>query len=164
MDLWAELAKQDAKVQEIVNGILKREILELLIDIEHCESPIERLMHVSLARKVGKMQFINGNHMATVINQAEIDCYGKKYRVDFLIIVTDFRDHEDMIKVVVECDGHEFHEKTKEQSTRDKKRDREMLACGYRVLRFTGQEIWKDAMRCAKEVENTIREFYKEKW
>jgi hypothetical protein len=55
--------------------------------------------------------------------------------------------------IAVECDGHDFHEKTKEQAAADKARDREIVAAGITVLRFTGSEIWKDAEKCAQEVE-----------
>lgn len=52
--------------------------------------------------------------------------------------------------IAIECDGHNFHEKTKEQAAHDKARDRELQSGGIRVLRFTGSEIWKDALGCAE--------------
>lgn len=54
--------------------------------------------------------------------------------------------------IVVECDGHDFHERTKAQAEKDRKRDRVMQANGYKVFRFTGSEIHRDAFRCAGEV------------
>ena len=54
--------------------------------------------------------------------------------------------------VIVECDGHDFHERTKEQAARDKKRDRYFQASGNPVLRFTGSEIYKDAWGCASQI------------
>jgi very-short-patch-repair endonuclease len=56
--------------------------------------------------------------------------------------------------IVVECDGHDFHERTKEQAQRDKSRDREMMAMGFRVIRFTGSEIHRHPQRCAKEIDS----------
>lgn len=56
------------------------------------------------------------------------------------------------VRMVVECDGHDFHEKTKEQARRDKARDRYMLARGWPVMRFTGSEIHQDPEKCADEV------------
>jgi len=53
---------------------------------------------------------------------------------------------------VVECDGHEFHERTKEQAVRDRKRDRRLQAKGYRVFRFTGSEIYKDPLVPVQEI------------
>lgn len=56
------------------------------------------------------------------------------------------------VRCVVECDGHDFHEKTKEQASSDKRRDRELQLAGYHVLRFSGADIYKDACACAAEV------------
>lgn len=68
------------------------------------------------------------------------------YRVDFLLLFYGG------VKIVVECDGHEWHERTPEQAERDKTRDRFLQAQGYLVFRFTGREIWRDPIRCAREV------------
>ena len=46
--------------------------------------------------------------------------------------------------IIIELDGHEFHEKTKDQAARDKKRDRVLQRSGYKVYHFTGSEIWND--------------------
>lgn len=54
-------------------------------------------------------------------------------------------------EVLVECDGHDFHERTKEQARRDRQRDRKLQSAGYRVLRFTGSEVWADPAKCARE-------------
>ena len=61
------------------------------------------------------------------------------------------------IKLVAECDGHAFHEKTKEQAMRDKSRDRDLLNDGYPVMRFTGAEIYADPLKCAEQV---VRDFF----
>lgn len=66
------------------------------------------------------------------------------YRVDFLLRVADRR-------VVVECDGHEFHERTASQAERDRSRDRAFVAAQIACLRFTGRELNRDADRCARE-------------
>jgi hypothetical protein len=58
--------------------------------------------------------------------------------------------------VVVECDGHDFHERTKEQAQHDKTRDREMQSMGFPVLRFTGSEIWRDAWVCAAQIDKFL--------
>lgn len=79
------------------------------------------------------------------------------YRVDFLI--EQFK-HDPESKdgfgfsraVIVECDGHEFHEKTKQQAKRDRQRERAIQALGYQILRFTGSEIFNDPFKCAEEV------------
>jgi hypothetical protein len=75
-----------------------------------------------------------------------------KYRADFILIRLRFgytgkagfekRTCDTLARVVIECDGHDFHEKTKEQAKRDKERDRLMQTEGYYVLRFTGSELF----------------------
>lgn len=76
------------------------------------------------------------------------------YRVDFLVkTCMDIRDDlKYTASVVVECDGHDFHERTKQQAAHDRKRDRFIQSKGYKVLRFTGSEIWANSFACAKEV------------
>lgn len=61
--------------------------------------------------------------------------------------------------IVVECDGHQFHERTADQAEHDRARDRAMTAAGYRVFRFTGREIRRDVARCAAEVLSYLRPF-----
>ena len=48
---------------------------------------------------------------------------------------------EHVFSIVVELDGHDFHEKTKEQAQKDKDRDRSLTRAGYKIMRFTGSEI-----------------------
>jgi very-short-patch-repair endonuclease len=86
-----------------------------------------------------------------------------EYRVDFLVHAYSFEadDINDegyaylakrWRRVVVECDGHDFHERTKEQAAKDKSRDRALILAGYQVIRFTGSEIWRDPVACATQV------------
>jgi very-short-patch-repair endonuclease len=73
------------------------------------------------------------------------------YRVDFAILLNNVPYEQ--IRIVVECDGHDFHEKTKEQAIRDKKRDRKLQIAGWKVLRFSGSEIWRDHFSCGAHVD-----------
>ena len=75
------------------------------------------------------------------------------YRVDFLIT---YRYFGPVLQLVVECDGHEFHERTKAQARRDKKRDREI---GPKVYRFTGSEIHASPEVCAYEMLDLVIDF-----
>ena len=75
------------------------------------------------------------------------------YRADFLILC-ELNDRH--FWVVVECDGHDFHERSKEQARRDRSRDRWMTANKISVLRFTGSEIFKDPDACAEQVADFI--------
>lgn len=71
------------------------------------------------------------------------------YRVDFLLW---FAMGNHFGGVAIECDGHAFHEKTKEQASKDKFRDRFILAAGFPTMRFTGSEIFKDPISCCDQI------------
>lgn len=78
-----------------------------------------------------------------------------EYRVDFLLSLRDIVHGEDRQRnLVIECDGHDFHERTKEQAAADRARDRCLQAQGYTVFRFTGSEIWNDPLKCADQVHD----------
>lgn len=55
-------------------------------------------------------------------------------------------------RLVVECDGHEFHEKGPLQAANDKARDRYFLTRGWPVMRFTGAEITRQLDLCLQDV------------
>lgn len=74
-----------------------------------------------------------------------------RYRVDFAISQVGLGpDH--FSPVVVELDGHAFHDKDKRQRSYEKARDRELTRSGYRVLHFTGSDIVADPFKAAHEV------------
>lgn len=75
------------------------------------------------------------------------------YRVDFLIVVNG---QKGLKRLAIECDGHDFHEKTKQQAARDKRRDREILTNDVPIMRFTGSEIWNDPAACLEHVQEVI--------
>lgn len=68
------------------------------------------------------------------------------YRLDFLFDINESN------WLAVEVDGHDWHERTKEQAARDKRRDRYMVEHGIRVVRFTGSEVYANPVECGAEV------------
>lgn len=72
-------------------------------------------------------------------------------RVDFLIHAYDWRNRR-WRRLIIECDGHDFHERTKEQARRDRSRDRLSTMEGYDFFRFTGSEIWNAPWGCAEQI------------
>lgn len=65
--------------------------------------------------------------------------------------VPDFELSRGNELLIVELDGHDFHEKSREQAEHDKRRDRWFAAKGLRVIRFTGSEVWRNARACIDE-------------
>ena len=124
------------------------------------ESPIESALLTALVEeahangyRVGRMP--SGSGTIAIRPQQRVG----DYRADFVVAYAFFGAE---IDIVVECDGHEFHERTKHQVARDKKRDRFMTAQGYRLLRFTGAEIYASAEKCAKDVIGMVMTFQTE--
>jgi tetratricopeptide (TPR) repeat protein len=113
----------------------KRERAKNLADkMKLCQSEVEKLFLVA-ADKIGHSQELWPQYPAS------------GYFIDFAIVDK---------KIAIEIDGHDYH-KTIEQRTHDSKRDRDLDLDGWRILRFTGSEIRRDAEGCAKRA--TIEEF-----
>lgn len=54
------------------------------------------------------------------------------------------------------CDGHDFHERTKEQAARDRSIDRKLQQIGWHVFRFTGSEIYRATNKCIADISKQI--------
>lgn len=73
------------------------------------------------------------------------------HRVDFAIRSCTWEGKWSEKIVFVECDGHDFHERTKEQAAKDRQQDRATQAAGHIILRFTGSELYRDPISCAAD-------------
>jgi hypothetical protein len=58
--------------------------------------------------------------------------------------------------LAVECDGHDYHERTAEQALRDRSRDRRLFLSEIHVLRFTGREIFGHPDSCIDDITSTL--------
>lgn len=120
------------------------------------ESPIEQIMQLVLEDLSTNFNNLNDNKFNMMFSlQEEIEINERRYRVDFLIDIKTKKDNIDMKKIIIECDGHDFHEKTKFQAKHDKEKDRLLQSKGYIVLRFTGSEIW-NMMKCYSDLVEII--------
>jgi very-short-patch-repair endonuclease len=137
-------------------------------EIAHlCESPIERVMLGAIIFTVEFSGWYYGTcHVAHRKYEWPDPTGGEAgeivyvqpvvgpYRPDFLIVV---RFDDGSLKfAVIECDGHDYHERTKEQAAYDRERDRWMTERGIKVFRFTGSEIWRDPAKCVNSVMRAI--------
>ncbi len=160
-------------------GVRRRRLASAL---ELCESPIEArfLLGLMSAAALRDLNFVitdDGGEELYIAETGKDDptilyCTPQKqigqYRVDFAL--TEVGENVDHLiahmvgkpapygppvtrrHLVIECDGHEFHERTKEQAARDKQRDRFLFNAEHPVMRFTGSEITAGPLRCAKSV------------
>ena len=151
----------EAKLEEILKDLMEETpgMLGHRLFEAKCESPIEEIMFLSLYAR-----FILRNFplvfLGHEVNTNYTDSYGllqlysqvqiSDYRVDFLLRMSLAEGAS--VNFVIECDGHEFHERTKEQAARDRARDRKLQSLGYTVFRFTGSEIWRSPANCAYEI------------
>lgn len=136
-------------------------LLESVID---CESPMEQLLAIEMER-LGVCNIEHFNPFVKVnelLNQGEININGKTYYADFLFTVSYFKKVKGEFKAdcikkfVIEVDGHEFHQKTKEQVEHDNERQRALQKAGYEVIRFSGTEVYHKSYKCASEVLSVI--------
>jgi hypothetical protein len=154
--------------------------------LDICESPIEQMFLIGLIQywwptypknegnrlsfHSSLTNFISLDFVSEVLvkihPQQEIELDAKAFRVDFLLEVSGSRftpvstdcwqRDQQNLKIAVEIDGHQYHERTKEQAQRDKSRDRLFSKHGYIVLRYTGSEVYREVYRAVRELAEII--------
>lgn len=72
----------------------------------------------------------------------------------------DFTLEYSCYQAAIEIDGHDFHEKTKEQASYDKKKDRCYIKNGYLPFHFTGSDIYHSCEDKCEEILKTIYSFF----
>lgn len=124
-----------------------------------CESPIEAALGATILMKDKIDTFAKGFQIL-LCNNNDIESYRDTvwllvpqyewngYRIDFALRAPWFR----FKWIFIECDGHNFHERTKEQAARDRAKDRDIQSAGIPILRFTGSEIHRDLSGCGEQV------------
>lgn len=132
---------------------------------EKSGSPIETLLGASLllsAYETGFPLTLNRSDGDEGAFWLEQQVSILKYRVDFLITGRGK-------KLVIECDGRDFHHATREQIERDRNRDTELSSAGYTVFRFPGKQITSDVWKTAIDIlswldHDSYARWYKENW
>ena len=143
-----------------INDKIEQLFNEIELEISLCESPLEELFSLEIQEHFGyyyfKKKFENLNYEILDFRlQEEIG----KYRVDFSLYINKKKqslNKSTVEKFVIEIDGHDFHEKNKEQVKRDKEKDRFLISEGYTVIRFTGSEIYNSCEEKVKEFLNIV--------
>lgn len=77
---------------------------------------------------------------------------GRTIRADALVWVPSDPNY----RVVLECDGYEYHS-DKPRFTTDRRRDRVLATNGYRVMRFSGAEVFEDPVATAVEAYDFLK-------
>lgn len=113
-----------------------------------CDSPLEAAF-LAWWYALARVNQIDG---VWVVPQKEITCGGQLYRLDFQVVPVDsgtasfkqLSGHPLCPRIAIELDGHDFHERTKEQVTWRNQRDRALAADGWHVWHFSGSEFHRD--------------------
>lgn len=162
--------KRPEKVDVIIREYVAAANAGMRNALKLCESPVEQIFLAEVIRKLWlcptgmEKMFISRQEEAVdlvVVPQYLIECGDARYRVDFKFYLQKCEgvgDYTDYGKTVVEIDGHDFHEKTKGQASRDKKRDRDIQRAGYFVLRFSGSDVFRNPKKCVTEVMDHMTE------
>jgi hypothetical protein len=93
-----------------------------------------------------------------IVPQMPITLFGRSYRFDFVVLpFTRDKEHARRILderrvVVVELDGHEFHERTCVQVASRNQRDIDVQQTGFVVAHISGSELYRGAIVCAERV------------
>lgn len=126
---------------------------------ERIDSPIEQIFITAF----NIYCFCMGLESRFLFSQQEIQIENKKYYADFLFEYDPYvNPYNTKRKLVIECDGHNFHHKTKEQVTRDNEREYDLKMAGYEILRFSGSQIYNNPFKCAKEAYDYIQKMIDE--
>lgn len=142
-------------------------VLETQGTLDVCESPIERAflaafeMHCLLHKATPHIGMPSDEIIA---RSRETKCLEMfivpqwkvgSYRADFLLGMAGAGTHR-QTSIIVECDGHQWHEKTREQARRDKERERALNLEVAKVIRFTGSEIHNRPLACFEEALSAL--------
>lgn len=118
-------------------------------------TPIERIMRIILIDLEDRLSGHFDQTTSPILSVIPQHKVGK-FRVDFFVELFCGNGN----KYIIECDGHDFHEKTKEQAKYDKQRERFLVQNGYKVLRFSGSEIYKDFENITRELFEIFADEY----
>lgn len=178
---WAEVTDRATGHLDLMNGFL-HQASEFMVHDFHdvfalTESPIEsvllKVMSCRMLQCVFGLKYRVDGRTFGIVQYSdhfliEPQAAVGTFRVDFLVeyhgtqIIRPSGDWDDDTapaqfvpvtnRLIVECDGHDFHERTKEQAKKDKSRDRALKMAGYEAFHFTGSEIWGDPLACSDSV------------
>lgn len=119
-------------------------------------SPIELIFYITF-----EIEKEINNNFIYIQPQYDLEYKNKKYIADFVIEYDEITNNnlKEEFKLIIECDGYEFHQKTKKQVEYDNKREYDLKMMGYQILRFSGSEIYNNPKECVKKVFKYIEEF-----
>lgn len=148
-----EFLKLPKKVQQLLLMPMINQMRFPTVFIDEIKSPIEQIFITAF----DYIMSCDNRKNIYLLPQAEINIGDKKYYPDFLFEYDPYiNNYNTNSKIIIECDGYEFHQKTKEQVQRDNEREYDLKMAGYEILRFSGTQIYKNPIKCAEDTYNYI--------
>lgn len=159
MDLVKQEMRRACEYGQACWGQRFVEAMETLLPTKRFESPLEAAFwmwwHVFCERH-GADRWID------LIQQQTVVAKEQNYRLDFVVRPFDWDDFYPRLqaaglpvpRIGVELDGHDFHERTKEQVAKRNARDRHLLSEGWLIFHYSGSEFVKDPRECVEQVVN----------
>lgn len=132
----------------------------IVTDATRTDSPIEAQFAAWFnAARGHELALGNARFALQLRPQAWIDVpTGARYRLDFAVEPLDAWLRGALVaeglelRIGVELDGHDHHEKTRKQVTARNQRDRDLASVRWRVLHFSGSELHRNPMVAIVEV------------
>jgi len=161
------------EIEEVRKGVIEN-FFDVLNDfLNKTQSPIEELFALKMLKSQEAFYVQNRINRLPLEYfekdkqfeemEATIDFYGRTlllipqfkvqqyHTIDFLLYLPKYD-----IRIAIECDGHDFHEKTKEQAKKDKQRDRYLVANNFYIFRYSGSEIYEKGNSIFREIEDFL--------
>lgn len=172
-DMWHGVEARVLEAADVGAALFRGQVRDLTkIEVlgGRCESHIEAVFYAWWEA----LKSANGLDWAHLVPQSEIEVDGSRFRIDYTVtmdvhpgsygseIFTAYP------KIAIELDGHDFHERTKEQVTYRNKRDRALQAAGWKVFHISGSELHRAPRECVRELLNHVfgewMDFWKAYW
>lgn len=145
----------DTSINMLIEFLFQQTKLSLLKEeeLEFNLTPIEQIFYVAYnlyVHEIDLWQNDNSNLFSNLdlIYQKKVTYENNKYIIDFVI---NFNN----IDYAIELDGKEYHSSTK-QINYDYQRERDLQNLGYKIIRFTGSQIYNSPFTCIDELFNIL--------
>jgi very-short-patch-repair endonuclease len=130
--------------RRVVQALEKR--FRSYVTTHKIQSPIEQIFLMEWV-----FRRIDDIHGVCLQPQKKLKTPDGTFTIDFVVSGPE-------LKLAIELDGHDFHEKTKAQVSHDKARERSIVRAGYVLLRFAGSEVSASPRKCVDEVVDVIKQ------
>lgn len=158
MDFWnlESVRLQHRSALEFVTEQASEELRSAVLDA-NLESPLEAIF-ILWWTALGVAN-VMGVRKLDLDSQPSVQVGDRSYRLDFEVTPNDKEAWLAAVNlgvqyqsIGVELDGHDFHERTKEQVAHRNQRDRDLQLKGWRILHFSGSELYRCPLDVVMEV------------